>query len=143
MSALREIIEYVVSAAADVQDFPVMIGPLPAPESVSVAYGSGGTDTTMLDKGVVYDLSLVVNGKSADQAGILDAIATIHQALVQTKDYPEGHVDPDDPSSSVAWQIADISSSETPDYIGREEEDMYLYGSTLRVRAWLLQIPIL
>jgi hypothetical protein len=129
MSALVDIIEYVATEAAAVQDFPVMMGPMPAPESVSVAYGSGATDTTFLDKGVSLNLSVVVNGKSADQAGILDAIATIHQALVQTKDYPT--------ATDGSWQVTDVTTAAAPDYIGREDEDRYLYGSTLTVRAWL------
>lgn len=129
MSAMRDIIEAVAEAAADVVGYPVMMGPMPAPESISIAYGSGATDTTFLNKGVSYNLSLVCNGKSADQAGILDALATIHHTLVQTKSYPE----PKDKS----WQITDISTAAAPDYIGREDEDMYLYGSTLTVRAWI------
>lgn len=129
MSALKDIIEYVATTAAAAADYPAMLGPLPVPESISVAYGSGATDTTFLDKGVSLNLSVLVNGKSADQAGILDALATIHQTLVQTKDYPTATDD--------SWQITDITTATAPDYIGREDEDMYLYGSTLTVRAWL------
>ena len=129
MSALKDIIEYIAGEAASVVDYPVMMGPMPAPESVSIAYGSGATDTTFLDKGVSLNLSLLANGKSADQAGILDALATIHQALVQTKDYPS--------ATDASWQITDVTTAAAPDYIGREDEDMYLYGSTLTVRAWL------
>ncbi|MBR2581851.1 MAG: hypothetical protein IKD61_00500 [Oscillospiraceae bacterium] len=132
MSAITDILEYIAAesaAALTAQEISlrVQFGPLPADESVSLAYASGGVDTTYQDKGISYELSVVCNSKSQDQRLALEALATIHRALTQTKTYAE----------TDAWQICDVATESTPNYIGREERDQFLYGSSLRVRAYI------
>lgn len=105
----------------------VKIGSLPADNGISVFIGTGYANETFMDKGMAYELHVVLNGKHGSQQMVSDTLNDLHRYLTQLKDYP----------SDNDYQITDISTISAPNFIGREENKQYLYGSSLRVKFYL------
>lgn len=124
MSVINDVLLAVCDLVKQQTTFPVYIGALPPDESITLAISSGGADSTFLTKGMAYSLDVVLNGKSANQKKISDALNDIHQFLTQSKTYP----------ITEDFQITDIQTDSTPNYIGREENSKILYGSGLLIK---------
>lgn len=105
---------------------PILIGALPADNGICCTIAGGWPEATFIDKGMSYELSLVLNGKHESQQMVSDTLNDIHQALTQTKTYPQ----------TDAYQITNIETTASPSYIEREENKQYLYGSSLKVRFY-------
>lgn len=105
---------------------PILIGALPADNGICCTIAGGWPEATFIDKGMSYELSLVLNGKHESQQVVSDTLNDIHQALTQTKTYPQ----------TDAYQITNIETTASPSYIEREENKQYLYGSSLKVRFY-------
>lgn len=106
----------------------VIVGAMPPHNGIAAQISTGATDTTFLNKGLEIGLSVILNGKHEDQLTALDTLNKIHQSLTMTKEYPKFD----------SFQIVDIRTDSYPNYIGREDNE-YLYGSALRVRAFIKQ----
>lgn len=104
----------------------IIIGPLPPDNGLSIAWANS-VQTTFLDKRQAVEMSAVLNGKHQDQKVVSDALSEIHTALSMRKNYP----------SADHFQITDISTMSAPSYLGREENNQWLYGSSLRVKFYL------
>lgn len=128
MNALDNVFMAVVGLAQEAQSlFFVSVGALPADESICTARAAGAPQTTCFDKGMPYQITMVLNGKSTDQQKISGALGEIHTALTQAKQYP----------SAEGWQITDIETVSAPAYLDREQNSQWLYGSSLRVKFYL------
>ncbi len=104
----------------------IVIGALPADNSISMTV-SGGYDTTrFLSRNAVTRLDVVCNGKHADQQAVSDALNAIHAALTRAASYPSG----------TGWQILNITTSALPSYIEKQDNGQYLYGSALTVEYY-------
>lgn len=108
----------------------IVIGSLPPNNGITMTLSTGSPQTTFVNKGIPYELSIVCNGKHTDAQVVSDALNGIHQALTQTKNYP----------STDLYQITDIETVSAPNYIGREENNQILYGSILRVKAYVFAL---
>ena len=108
---------------------PVTIGAMPADNGIACSIANGAPNSTFLNKGMEYQLNLVLNGKHHSQQIASDALNDIHQALTQTETYP----------ATESYQITNIETISTPSYIGREENKQYLYGSSLNVKFFFFK----
>lgn len=125
---INSIIDAVIDMAEATNPYASIVrGPLPPDNGISVYMASGGPDTTFLHKRIVYNFTLTLNGKHASQQTVSAALNAIHTALTTATAYP--HTD--------AWEICDIETVALPSYLDREENKQYLYGSSLRVRAYI------
>lgn len=125
MSVINDVLLAVINKAQITGLYAtIKIGALPADDGICCTIAGGYPEATFLTKGMSYDLDLVLNGKNASQQTVSDALNDIHQALTQTKVYPE----------TAEYQINNIETTSSPSYIGREENKQYLYGSSLKVR---------
>lgn len=122
-SVYSDVLQAVVQLLADA-GVTAVIGALPPNNGFSVAYASGGTDETYLNKNTSASMTLVFNGKNKNQQTVAQTMDAAHGALTRTKVYPQ----------STAFQITNISTVNAPNYIGREENNQWLYGSSLRVK---------
>ncbi len=129
-SVINQVLLAVIGMAKAVTSYNVVIGALPANESISFAIGAGAPQTTFQSKSKPYELDIVVNGKSFDPEAISDALNNIHKALTMTKTYP----------STAQYQITDIDTISTPNYLSLEENGQTLYASSIRVKFWLKNI---
>ena len=105
---------------------PVLIGPMPLENGLSIAIAAGAPEYDM-DRGERHEISLVLNGKHENQQTVLEALGLIHERLTMRKDFP---VTPD------GCRITSIETISAPSYIGREDNNQWLYGSSLRVRFY-------
>ena len=125
---INEIIDAVMDLADATNPYATLVrGPLPPNNGIAIYMATGNPDTTFLNKRIVYDFSLTLNGKNASQQAVAAALNKIHTALTTTKNYPV----------TDNWEICDIETIALPSYLNREENKQYLYGSSLRVRAYI------
>lgn len=127
MTSMTSVFDAVVKMVADLNLYASpIVGAMPTENGIAMQISTGANDTTFLEKDIVVGFSVVLNGKHSSQQKVLDDLNKAHEALTMTKDYPSGD----------HWQVCDIRSDSLPNYIGRED-NQYLYGSALRVRAYL------
>lgn len=121
----KAILEEIVTLCAGLNLYStITIGSLPPDMGISLFLGPGAEETTFLDKGAIYDVSVVINAKHPEQTKCLEALSLIHRALTKRKDYPD----------KTTYQIIDIRTSSTPNFIGQEANGQYLYGSIVEVK---------
>lgn len=106
--------------------YGIMVGPMPANESIAIAPASGAPESTSIDKGQAMVLNVVLNGKSFDQADLAKTLSEIHINLTQATEYPD----------DGNFQITDIRTVALPHYLGREPDNQWLYGSSLAIRYY-------
>lgn len=129
MSAFSEILAAVIGLAQATNPYAtITVGALPADDGICMTYATGAPSTTFLDKGMAYQRSVVCNAKNTSQQAAQEALDAIHMILTQTKTYP----------SETRWQITNIETIAAPSYLGREQNSQWLYGSSLRVKFFLL-----
>lgn len=104
----------------------VTIGPLPPDNGISISWSAGSLNT-FLSKRAEVSMSAVLNSKHKDQQKAADALGKIHTALNMTKVYPQAD----------NFQITNIETIGAPSYLGREQNNQWLYGSSLRVKFFL------
>lgn len=127
MSVYADVLRAVVNLAQNTQPYAnIIIGSLPPDNGISMAYASGALET-YLDKKAAVSMSVVLNGKHTNQQMVLDALGNIHTYLNMLKKYPQAE----------NFQIANILTISPPNYMGREANDQWLYGSSLDVRFYL------
>lgn len=125
---INDIIDAVIELMEDTDPYATIVrGPLPPDNGIAVYMATGSPNATFCNKRIVYDFNLTLNGKHASQQTVSAALNAIHTALTTTKDYPD----------TDYWQICDIESVALPSYLNREQNNQYLYGSSLRVRAYI------
>lgn len=118
-----EVLQAVIDMAASVVDVPVRTGSMPPVNGIAMT-GQAASETIFLDIGSNERMSLVCNGKNRDQQIIIEQLDTIHKALTRRRDYPAGE----------NWQIYSIETVASPRLLGREQNNQWLYGSSLLVK---------
>lgn len=118
-----EVLQAVIDMAASVVDVPVRTGSMPPVNGIAMT-GQAASETIFLDIGSNERMSLVCNGKNRDQQIIIEQLDTIHKDLTRRRDYPAGET----------WQIYSIETVASPRLLGREQNNQWLYGSSLLVK---------
>ena len=126
-SKLTEVVEAVRAKAQTAVTKQIVFGALPPDDGISVMLENGASESTFLDKGQRYHISVSVNAKSTDQLTALDWLGKIHETLTLTKDYPSG----------TNWQISNIETTGLPMFLDREQNSQYLYGSSVRIDFYM------
>lgn len=127
MSMYTSVLQAVIAMAEEADLYsPILIGPLPADNGLSIAIAAG-TPEYDFDKGVRHELSLVLNGKHKNQMSVLDTLGMVHELLTKRLDYP---------ITAKGCQITSIETISAPSYLGREDNAQWLYSSSLRVRFY-------
>ena len=124
---LTQVLQAVRTKAQTAVTKSIVFGALPPDDGISMAFVTGASDETFLDKGQNYHASVVINAKSADQLNALEWLSAIHETLTLTDDYPSG----------TNWQICNIETTGVPMYLGREENSQYEYGSSVRIDFYM------
>lgn len=127
MSVYSDVLTAVCQLINDTAPYSnVVIGSLPPSNGISIAWAAS-TNNPFWDKYAAVEMTAVLNGKHPDQSVVLDGLGKIHTALSLMKQYP----------SADHYQITDIATISAPSYLGREENNEWLYGSSLRVKFYL------
>lgn len=127
MSVYNDVLNAVVDLAQQAKPYAnILIGPMPPDNGISIAWSSGNLNT-FLNKKAAVSMSAVLNCKNSDQELAADTLGRIHVFLNMRKDYP----------STDNFQITNIETIAAPTYLGREENNQWLYGSSLEVKFYL------
>lgn len=120
-----EILQAVIDMAESAAGASIVTGSNPPKNGIAMT-GQAASSTIFLDIGSNERMSVLCNGKNANQKTIIDQLDTIHKSLTRRKDYPTGN----------GWQIFSIETVASPRLIGREEnpDAQWIYGSSLLVK---------
>lgn len=124
---LTQVLQAVRTKAQTAVTKSIVFGALPPDDGISMAIATGASEETFLNKGQNYQMSVVINAKSADQLNALEWLSAIHETLTLTEEYPSGE----------NWQICNIETTGVPMYLGREENRQYEYGSSVRIDFYM------
>lgn len=128
MNVFNNVLLSVIQMMQEVELYaPVVIGALPADNGISCTVSTGAPSSVFLEKGMAYQMDVVLNGKHSDQQTVSDTLNNIHLALTKTKRYP----------NTSDFQITNIESVSLPSYLDREENKQFLYGSSLLIKFYL------
>jgi len=105
----------------------VNVGSLPSDNGISMYIGPGSPDEIYLDKASRNSFSLVINAKHSNQLTCLGALDNIHSYLTKLKDYPVGD----------GYQILNILTTTSPNYISKEDSGQWIFGSILEVQFYI------
>ena len=110
----------------DVQPYAeVVFGSDPPENGICLIQSSGAPTDTHLDKGMVYRLPVVLNGKNNNQLTLLTDLTRIHAELTTRTNYSD--------ISTEDCQVIDIATTATPSIIGREQNSQWICGSSFDV----------
>lgn len=118
-----EILQAVIDMAEYAAGVPIVTGSMPPDEGIAMT-GRSSPTTIFLDVGSDERMTVVVNGKSRDQKTVIQRLEAIHSYLTRRHDFPSGD----------NWQIYAIESVSSPRLLGREQNSMWLYVSSLLIR---------
>lgn len=128
MSTINEVLIAVIGLINELSPYATAtIGALPADNGISCYIATGSPETTFMTKGMAYQMTVTLNGKHTNQQTVSDTLNNIHKSLTQKKSYPQT----DD------YQITDIGTVSSPNYIERDANRQYLYGSALQIKFFL------
>ena len=111
-----EILQAVIDMAESAAGVSIVTGSNPPKNGIAMT-GQAASASIMLDIGSNERMSVLCNGKNANQKTIIDQLDAIHHSLTRRKDYPTGN----------GWQISSIETVANPDA-------QWLYGSSLLVK---------
>ena len=103
----------------------VVFGSDPPVNGICMIQGPGAPTDTHLDKGMVYRLPVVLNGKNTNQLTLLTDLTRIHAELTARLNYQD--------ISTADCQVVNIATTAAPSIIGREQNDQWICGSSLEV----------
>jgi hypothetical protein len=129
MSFWSKILDNIAEKAEDTQPYAnIVYGSDPPMNGICMIPTGVSPTQTHFDKGMVYDLPIVLNGKNADQGLLLDDLTKIHEVLTRRTDYSD--------ISTGECQVVDISTTALPSIIGREQNKQWVCGSSLNVKFY-------
>ena len=110
----------------DIQPYAkIVFGSDPPINGICMIQGPGAPADTHLDKGMVYRLPVVLNGKNTNQLTLLSDLTKIHAELTARLNYQD--------ISTADCQVVNIATTSAPSIIGREQDNQWICGSSLEV----------
>ena len=126
MSFISEIMDHLASAADALGLYaPVVYGSDPPENGICMIQAAGAPSEKHLDTGMLYRLSVLLNGKHSNQQTVLDALTAVHKALTKTNDFSS--------LSTDGVQVVTVMTTSSPMVIGREQNNQWICGSSLEV----------
>ena len=103
----------------------IVYGSDPPEKGICMIPGPGAPSDTHLDKGMIYRLPVVLNGKHPEQETLLNDLTAIHEELTRRLDYSD--------ISTDSVQVVNIETTALPSIIGREQNRQWICGSSFSV----------
>lgn len=128
MSVYNDVLTAVIDLAQQANPYSnIVIGAMPPENGISIAWSSGNLNTFMNKKAAVV-MTAVLNGKHENQQTVSDTLGALHTFLNMRTSYPQAD----------NYQITNIETISAPSYLGREENNQWLYGSSLQIKFYLI-----
>lgn len=129
MSFFADLIDNIAALAETTTPYAdIVYGSDPPINGICMIHTGVGPSDTHMDKGMVYDLPIVLNGKNDDQQVLIDTLTAIHETLTRRTDYAD--------ISTAECQVVNISTTALPSIIGREQNKQWVCGSSLNIRFY-------
>jgi hypothetical protein len=126
MSNVSDVIHNIAEAAETTSPYAsVVYGSDPPENGICMIWGAGFQSETHLNRGMMCELPVLLNGKNKSQEAVLDALSAIHELLTKDTDYNE--------ISTDEIQVVAIETTSSPSIIGREQNSQWLCGSSFAV----------
>lgn len=103
----------------------IVFGSDPPDSGICMIQGAGAPTDTHLDKGMLYRLPVVLNGKNKSQSLVLTDLTRIHEALTKKLQYQD--------LSTADCQVVNIATTASPSIIGREQNSQWVCGSSFEI----------
>lgn len=120
---MKDIIDYVCDLIEDETGITPVVGAMPPTDGVGVQQSSGSIVSGYLPRTSLHRTTLVINSKNRSQETALQNLTDIHEALTKRIGY----------ESTNAYQITTIRTVNSPDFLGQENDESYMYGSAVEV----------
>lgn len=118
-----EIINAVCDIIEEELEVTPVIGAMPPIGGVAIQQSSGSVVSAYFPRTGLNRTTLVVNAKDSEQEKAMEVLVDIHKVLTKRFAYP----------STEEWQIATIRTVNSPDFLGQENDESYMYGSAIEV----------
>lgn len=129
MSFYSELIDNITNLAETTGPYAqIVYGSDPPINGICMIPTGVGPSDTHLNKGMIYDLPVVLNGKNKDQQVLLDDLTKIHEVLTRRTSYSD--------ISTDKCQVVDIATTALPSIIGREQNSQWVCGSSFNVKFY-------
>ncbi len=126
MNFIGEVIDLIADLAETTEPYAdIVYGSDPPLNGICMIQNGGYAQETHLDKGMLYSVPVLINGKHTNQQTVLDALTAIHEALTKKTNYNDVSTD--------AVQVVDIATTAAPSIIGREQNKQWIAGSSIGV----------
>ena len=127
MSFYSDLIDNIATLVEDELDLyaDIVYGSDPPENGICMIPGPGAPSATFMDKGMLYSVTVLLNGKNKNQALLLDDLTAIHELLTRRLDYSD--------LSTEDCQMVNIETMALPSIIGREQNSQWICGSTCEV----------
>ena len=120
---MKDIIDYVCDLIEDETGITPVVGAMPPTDGVGVQQSSGSIVSGYLPRTSLHRTTLVINSKNRSQETALENLTDIHEALTKRIGY----------ESTTDYQITTIRTVNSPDFLGQENDESYMYGSAVEV----------
>ena len=120
---MKDIIDYVCDLIEAETNISPVVGAMPPTDGVGIQQSSGSVMSEYLPRTSLHRTTLVINAKNRSQATALQNLVDIHEALTKRIGY----------ESTDAYQITTIRTVNSPDFLGQENDEAYMYGSAVEV----------
>lgn len=129
MSFYSDLIDNIAALAETTEPYAnIVYGSDPPINGICMTPTGVGPSQTHLNKGMIYELPVVLNGKNADQQLLLDDLTKIHVELTRRTSYSD--------ISTMACQVVDIATTALPSIVGREQNKQWICGSSFTVKFY-------
>lgn len=126
LDAIQALMNRIADRAAETEPFSsIVFGSDPPDHGICMIQDAGMPTATHLDKGQLYTLPVVINGKHEDQQVLLETLGAIHEQLTRTWAYEDLGDD--------RIQVVDIETTAFPSILGREQNLQWISGSSINV----------
>ena len=120
---MTDIVDYVCDLIEDETGLIPVVGAMPPIEGIAVQQSSGSVVSEYLPRTALNSTTLVVNSKSSSQTTALTSLTDIHEALTKRIGY----------ETTDGYQILSIRTVNSPTFLGQENDESYMYGSSIQV----------
>lgn len=120
---MTDIVDVVCDIIEDDTEYTPVVGAMPPIDGIGIQQSSGSVVAEYLPRTDLNRTTLVINAKNRRQDVALQALVDIHECLTKRISYP----------STSAWQITAIRTVNSPNFLGQENDESYMYGSAVEV----------
>lgn len=122
---MTEILTYIVGLIKTGSESRISpkIGAIPPLGGVGIQQSSGSVTAPFLPRTGAIRETYVINAKNKNQKTALQTLEEIHRILTKRFGY----------QTTDSYQIATIKTLNLPDYLGQDNDESYMFGSSVEV----------